>query len=86
MGRQQARSLAAYRDWLLERMMVVPDVTLRELVAELRERGVLTSYGSVWRLLQDEKISFKKNTVRHRAGPARRSAQAAALESTSSKA
>ena len=60
MGRQQPRSLAAEREWLLGRLKAVPDVTLRGLVAELRERGVMTSYSSVWRIVHDEALSFKK--------------------------
>jgi transposase len=70
LGRKQPRSLAAERDWLLARLSAKPDLTLRALVAELRGRGVMTSYGSVWRIVRDEGVSFKKNTVRHRAGPA----------------
>jgi transposase len=67
LGRKQPRSLAAERDWLLARLAAVPDLTLRGLVAELRERGVVTSYGSVWRIVHDAGVSFKKNPVRHRA-------------------
>lgn len=69
-GRKQDRSLKPHRAWLLARLAEVPDITLRRLVVELRERGVETSYGSVWRLLRDEGISFKKNAVRQRTGPA----------------
>jgi transposase len=81
MGRQQARSLAPQRAWLLARLKAAPDVTLRALVVELGERGIVTSYGSVWRIVHDARLSFKKNPVRRRAGPARRSAATAALES-----
>jgi transposase len=59
--------LAAEAAWLLARLAAVPDLTLRGLVAELGERGVVTSYGSVWRIVHDAGISFKKNPVRHRA-------------------
>jgi transposase len=83
MGRQQPRSLAAERDWLMARLEAVPDMTLRALVAELRERGVVTSYGSLWRIVHDAGISFKKNSVRHRAGSSGRRAKARALESLS---
>jgi transposase len=83
MGREQARSLAAERDWLMARLRAVPDLTLRALVAELRERGVVTSYGSVWRIVHDEGVSFKKNAIRHRARSARRRTQARALEDAS---
>ena len=64
MGSRQARSLMAQRDWMLARIAEKPDVTLRELVAELNERAVNTSYGSVWRILKDEGISFKKKPAR----------------------
>jgi transposase len=80
MGRQQPRSLAGERDWLLARLAEVPDLTLRALVVELGERGVVTSYGSVWRIVHDAGISFKKNSVRNRAGSSRRGAKARAME------
>lgn len=70
MGSRLTRSLAGQRDWMLARLAAKPDVTLRELVAELNARAVKTSYGSVWRLLNDEGVSFKKNPVRQRARPA----------------
>ena len=76
MGRQQSRSLAPQRIWLLSRLEAAPDVTLRALVAELGERGVVTSYGSVWRIVHDAGLSFKKNPVRHRARSSRRGATA----------
>ena len=82
-GRQQPRSLAAKRDWLLARLQAVPDLTLRGLVAELCERGVMTSYGSVWRIVHDAGVSFKKNSVRHRTGSPRRRTKAPALEDAS---
>ena len=68
MGSRQRRSLIGQRDWLLNRIAVKPDVTLRALVAELNARAVATSYGSVWRLLRDEGISFKKKPARQRTG------------------
>ena len=86
MGRKQERSLSPHRDWVLARLAAVPDMTLRRLVAELGARGVMTSYGSVWRLVHDEGISFKKNAVRQRTGPSRRSPQTPAVEDTSGEA
>ena len=62
MGRRQERSLAPHRAWLLARLEASPDLTLRALVVELGERGVVTSYGSVWRIVHDAELSFKKNT------------------------
>jgi len=83
MGGTQPRSLAGERDWLLKRLATVPDLTLRALVMELGERGVETSYGSVWRIVHDAGISFKKNSVRHRAGSPRRGAKTPTLEDVS---
>ena len=74
MGRQQPRLLAAEREWILGRLAAVPDLTLRAVVVELQERGVAASYGSVWRIVHDGDLSFKKNALRHRAGPPRRRA------------
>jgi transposase len=83
MGGHQRRSLTKERDWLLARLAAVPDLTLRALVVELGERGVATSYGSVWRIVHDAGISFKKNSVRHRARSARRGKTAGAMEEVS---
>lgn len=60
LGRQQSRSLAAQRDWILGRLAAKPDLTLRALVAELGERGIVTSYGSVWRIVRDAGVTHKK--------------------------
>ena len=59
-GYRHPRSLERERDWLLERLATKPDVTLRGLVAELGERGVVTSYGSVWRIVREAGVTFKK--------------------------
>jgi transposase len=83
MGGTKPRSLVAERDWLLARLAASPDLTLRALVMELGERGVVTSYGSVWRIVHDAAVSFKKNSVRHRAGSSGRGTKAGALESLS---
>jgi transposase len=83
MGGNQPRSLAGERSWVLARLAAVPDLTLRTLVTELGERGVVTSYGSVWRIVHDAGISFKKNSVRHRARSPRHRPKAGALESVS---
>ena len=67
MGGNRPQSLAGEREWILARLAAEPDLTLRGLVAELGERGVVTSYGSVWRIVHDAGISFKKNSIRRRA-------------------
>jgi len=70
MGSPLVRLLIGERDWLLQRIAAKPDVTLRELVGELHAREIRASYGSLWRLLHDEGISFKKKPARQRARPA----------------
>jgi transposase len=82
-GRKQERSLAGEREWLLGRLEAVPDLTLRGLVVELGERGVMTSYGSVWRIVRDAGVTFKKNAVRHRAVAPEDRAKARAVEEVS---
>jgi transposase len=83
MGGNRPQSLVQEREWLLGRLAVVPDMTLRALVVELGERGVVTSYGSVWRAVHGAGISFKKNSVRHRTGSTRRGKAAGAVEEVS---
>jgi transposase len=73
MGGNRPYVLAAERDWLLRRLSEQPDVTLRGLLAELAERGVVVSYYAVWHFFENEGISFKKKPARQRAGsPGRR--------------
>lgn len=81
MGRKQPRSLAAERAFVLAR--VKADVTLRAVVAELAERGIATSYGSVWRLVREDGLSFKKNAAGKRAGSSRRRQAAPKVEDPS---
>ena len=79
MGWRGGHSLAPQREWLLTRLAAAPDVTLRALVVELRDRGVATSYGSVWRIVHAAEMSFKK-PVRRRAGSRRRRPPLRAVE------
>ena len=83
MGGTLPRSLAGERDWLVARLAATPDLTLRALVVELGERGVVTSYGSVWRIVHDADISFKKHSVRQRAGSGRRGKASGTVEEVS---
>ena len=68
MGGDRRSRLKDERDWLLARIAAAPDLTLEEVRAELAERGVVVSYGAVWRFFDGEGISFKKNRSRRRAG------------------
>jgi len=80
MGGRRRVMLLAERDWLLARLSVAPDLTVRGLQRELRERGLKVSYGAVWAFLAAEGLTFKKNPARRRAGAARRRSQARPLE------
>ena len=83
MGSRLQRLLVGERDWILARLAEEPDITLRALVGELRARGVRASYGSLWRLLRDEGISFEKKSARKRTGPAGCGQAAGAMEEVS---
>ena len=63
MGGRRGRLLEPHRDWLLERV-AVPGMTVRALVMDLRERGVIASHVSIWRVLKEAGFSFKKNAIR----------------------
>jgi transposase len=54
-------------DWVLQRIRTMPDITLHALLRELKERGCQASYGALWRFLERQKLSFKKNSARQRA-------------------
>ena len=70
MGGRRRDALGKQRDWLLSRLAEKPDVTLRGLLAELAERGVIVSYYTVWHFFEREGITFKKKPARQRAKPA----------------
>lgn len=72
MGGHKPKAIAGeHRDWLVERCRS-RDFTLRGLVTELAERGLKVDYRSVWEFVHAEKLSFKKNAARLRAGQAGR--------------
>ena len=68
MGGRRPYALAGERSWLLGRIGEKPDLTLRALLAELAERGIVVSYYAVWHFFEHEGISFKKKSARQRAG------------------
>ncbi len=83
MGGKRPWVLEAERDWLLARIAEKPDLTLHALLAELAERGTRVCCDTLWRFLKREGISFKKNRVRQRAGPAGRGPAPRAVEAAS---
>ncbi len=76
MGGRKPFSLAQEAGWIRARVAAKPDITGRELLAELHERKVDVSYYAVWHFLAHEGLSFKKNPARQRTGPRRRRAAA----------
>ena len=83
MGGHRRPILLGERDWLLARLSVAPDLTVRGLLSELGGRGVKVSYGALWAFLAAEGLTFKKNPVRRRTRAARRRAQARPMETLS---
>jgi transposase len=70
MGGRRFHKLEAERDWIMARIAEKSDVTMRELAAELAERGIVVSHVSVWNLVRREEQSFKKKRARQRTGSA----------------
>lgn len=58
--------LESQEDWLRQRIKSEAHVTLRGLQAELAERGIVVSYGAVWKFVHKLNLSFKKKPVRRR--------------------
>lgn len=69
-GDRRSHRLEAEAGFLLAQVGRQPDVTLMELQALLRERGLPVGIGSLWRFFDRRRISFKKNRARRRAGAA----------------
>lgn len=59
-GKPPGRKLAPHGAWILAMIEAQPDLTLAELRRRLAEQGIPVGYGSLWRLLDDEGISFKE--------------------------
>jgi transposase len=56
----------------LARIAEKPDLTLRALLNELADRGLVVSYYALWHFLHHEGVTFKKKPSRLRTGPAGR--------------
>ena len=78
MGGKKPFALASEEAWIHARVAEKPDITGRELLAELDERGVEVSYYGVWDFLDRTGLSFKKSlraSEQDRADVARRRRQ-----------
>jgi transposase len=76
--------LEGHADWLLELVDAQPDLTLEEICTRLKKRGVRVCVWTVWNFYDRSDMSFKKNSVRQRAGSRRRGRGARSLEKQSS--
>jgi transposase len=86
MGGHRRRILAAELLWILGRLKEQPDLTVRALAIELRERGYSSvSHNTVWSLLRSAGFSFKKKPVRRGASPASNREKTPAVEEISGK-
>ena len=83
MGGHKPKAIRGEHEAWLRQRILERDFTLRGLVAELAARGLKADYTAVWKFVRAEKLSFKKNRVRQRAGPSRRGAAASAVEGAS---
>jgi transposase len=72
--------LEEHATWLLALVAQQPDLTLEEVVAEMDKQGIDGSRTAVWRFFERHDVSFKKNAVRQRAKPGRRSPSASTLD------
>jgi transposase len=70
MGGKVKPKLIPQREWIRGRIAEDPSVTLEELRAELAGRGVKVATSTIWGFLERERLSFKKNSARRRAGAA----------------
>jgi putative transposase len=64
MGGKKPFTLADEAGWIQARLVEKPDITGRELLAELHERKIDVSYYAVWHFLDRSGLSFKKNAAR----------------------
>jgi transposase len=73
------RLLDSHADWLLEQIEIKTDITLVEIQAGLRKRGVRVSLWTIWSFYDRHDFSFKKKRFRQRAGSSRRGGRPRAL-------
>jgi len=70
-------------EWLCARLAEKGDLTIRELTAELAERGTVVTPDTVWRCMRRQGLSFKKNTAGQGAGWREADPVSGALENAS---
>ena len=80
MGGRRPFTLAAELPWITARLSEKPDITLRELLAELRARGIAVSYFGVWHIVHRAGLTTKKKPARQRTGSTGRGSSPGVLE------
>ncbi len=83
MGGSFRSPLDDHEAWILALVDGEPELTLEEIRQRLRQRGVRTAIGSIWRFFERHGISVKKNRARRRAGQAGRGRRAPAMAAPS---
>jgi transposase len=73
--------LEKHAKWLLSLIAEQPDLTLDEVFAAMRKRGIAGSRTALWRFFDRHGITFKKKSARGGAGASRRRARSPALDS-----
>jgi transposase len=68
LGNPGGRKLAPHRELILALIDAQPDLRLHQLRQHLAEHGIVIGFGSIWRFLDDEGISFKNKADACRAG------------------
>lgn len=63
MGGKKPFRLAGEEEWIRARVAEKPDITGRDLLAELRARDVDVSYYAVWHFLDHAELSCRKNSL-----------------------
>jgi putative transposase len=81
-GHRPKKIAGEHHEWLLRRCRECA-FTIRGMVFELAERGLSVSYRAIWDFVHAEKLSYKKNRSRRRAGPSGRRPKASAMEKIS---
>jgi transposase len=70
-GDRRSARLEEHAPFLLDQVAAQPDLTLADLQAKLRERGVTAALGTIWRLLSRHKLTYKKRRRMLRSSSAR---------------
>jgi transposase len=72
-GDHRSKALEQHKDWLLALIAEEPDATLAEIQTRLADTHDLKKSAScLWRFFRRHDVTFKKNSARHRTGPAGR--------------